>query len=124
MHTARVTKVSAALLALTLGCAAEIEIGPGDYTKTGDDKSDTSAEAIFVQFAFDAELVASSSWNPNSRIEDQLLYTIGQLNGDGAVGRLDQLELSNVATETEGGKTLQEQRSVLAHPLAAARQQL
>jgi hypothetical protein len=94
------------LLGLSLGCAAEIDIGPGDYTKTGDGKADTSAEAIFVDFEFDGELLASSSWNPESRVEDQLLYTIGHLNGDRAVGRLDRLELEAVTTESVDGKTL------------------
>ncbi len=108
MRPLHAAKVSPLLLGLTLtiGCAAEVEVGPGDRTKTGDDKSDTSAEAIFVEFEFDGELVTSSSWNPNGKIEDQMLYTIGHLNGDRAVARLDKLVLTNVETESIGdGKT-------------------
>ena len=32
-------------------------------------------------------------------IEQQLLYTVGQLNGYDSVGRLDQVELKNVQAE-------------------------
>jgi len=106
LHAAKVSPLLLSL-SLTLGCAAEVEVGPGDRTKTGDDKSDTSAEAIFVDFEFDGELVAASSWGPNGKIEDQLLYTIGHLNGSRAVARLDRLVLTNVETESiADGKTL------------------
>jgi hypothetical protein len=85
-------------------CAADLEIGPGDYTKS-DSKADTSAEAIFVDFEFDGEVLASSGFAPASTIEDQLLYTIGHLNGDRAVGRLDKLVLTDIETEKVGEMT-------------------
>ncbi len=102
------TKLSSlASLAAVLGACqgATIEPGAGDYTKS-DNKADTSAEAVFVDFEFDGTVLASSSFNAAGKIEDQLLYTIGHLNGDRSVGRLDKLELTNVETTPQGDKTL------------------
>jgi Bacterial pre-peptidase C-terminal domain len=70
-----------------------------------DGKYDTSALALFVDFDFDGTLIASSSWNPRSQIEDQLLYTIGQLNGVESVGRLDTMTLTDIKTESVDGGT-------------------
>lgn len=92
-----------ASFALT-GCVAEDRVGDGDRTKVGYGKDDVSAEAIFVDFEFDGELLTTSTWNPAKQVEDQLLYTIGHLNGDRSVGRLDQLEVSNITTEDANGK--------------------
>ncbi|HET6613647.1 MAG TPA: PPC domain-containing protein [Kofleriaceae bacterium] len=80
-------------------------VGDGDRTKVGIGKADTSVEAVFVDFEFDAELVTSFAWNPRSQIEDQLLFTIGHLNGEQSVGRLDRLEVTNITTTDEDGKT-------------------
>jgi hypothetical protein len=105
----RLTSLFAALPAASLlmtGCVNEPLVGDGDRTKIGYGKDDVSAEAIFVDFEFDAELLTGSAWNPKSQIEDQLLYTIGHLNGDRAVGRLDQLQLSDIETEAAGDQTL------------------
>ncbi|MCA9545030.1 MAG: PPC domain-containing protein, partial [Myxococcales bacterium] len=69
-------------------------------------KADTSAEAIILDLEFDAELLADSAFRPESAIEDQLLFTIGHLNGDNAVGRLDKVKLTDVQTSrTEAGRT-------------------
>lgn len=94
------------LVALT-GCGAAEPIGTADLdtTKFDPGKADTSAEAVFVIFEFDGQLVAPSVWNARSMIEDQLLYTIGHLNGDRGVGRLDRLELSDVEQQDEGDLT-------------------
>lgn len=94
----------AATLTLASACATELTLEPGDFVKS-DDKSDTSAEAVFLDFELDGELVASSVWNAERMIEDQMLYTIGQLNGDRSVGRLDKLVLTNVQTERVGELT-------------------
>lgn len=53
-------------------------------------------------FEFDGELLSPSSFRADSYIEDQLLYTIGQLNGSRSVGRLDDVTLSNITTTREG----------------------
>jgi hypothetical protein len=64
----------------------------------------SSATAKLYDFTFDGELLTDSAFDPNAQIKNQLFYTIGQLNGQkdtvrngGGVGRLDALQLSNVA---------------------------
>lgn len=58
--------------------------------------------ATLLDFQFDGELMAPSSYNAASYVEDQLLYSIGQLNGNRSVGRLDALQLTNVTSTREG----------------------
>ncbi|MEM7604063.1 MAG: PPC domain-containing protein [Myxococcota bacterium] len=82
-------------LALLAACASEAP-GAVSTRKVEPGKADSSAEAVFVDFRFDAELITDRSWNPAGQIENQLLYTVGQLNGSRGVGRLDQVELSDV----------------------------
>jgi hypothetical protein len=109
--------------ARSLTAAATLALGLGACTGTDSDaedrdlsaatqkggafgKADASVEAIVVDFEFDATVVATSSFNPAGKIEDQLLYTIGHLNGDNSVGRLDQLQLSGVHTQSVDGQTV------------------
>ncbi len=104
--------VSAALLpALFIGCAADdtsnpdtIDVAQDSFVKGGDGKADASAVAVFVNMDFSGELLTTSSFSPERQIEDQLLYTIGHLNEDNSVGRLDKLVLDNVTTERVDGK--------------------
>jgi hypothetical protein len=93
-------------LSLTAACASGSADPDGFHIKD-DGKSDTSVEAVFVELEFDAELVTNFSFNPRAAIDDQLLYTIGHLNGadSNGVGRLDKVEISNVQTEDLGGQT-------------------
>lgn len=90
----------AAVVGLAACSSAEEEttdVGEGAFS---------SNQATLLDFDFDGELVTTSSWNDNQTIQDQLLYTIGHLNADKSVGRLDNLVLSNVRRSTEaGGKT-------------------
>ena len=82
---------------------ATLTVEAGDYVKGEGDRADSSVEAVFVNFEFHGEVFSDSSWNPDGKIEDQLLYTIGQLNGDRSVGRIDKLELTNVTKEAQAG---------------------
>jgi hypothetical protein len=82
-----------------------VNFGESDVRKVDPGKADSSAEAVIVDMAFSGELVTDSSWNLNKQIEDQLLFTIGHLNGDKAVGRLDKLRLESVVSEAAGDKT-------------------
>ncbi|MBW2529037.1 MAG: hypothetical protein JRI23_32975 [Deltaproteobacteria bacterium] len=59
----------------------------------------TSDKATLLDFEFDGELVTDQSASSAAAIENQLMYTIGQLNGDGGVGRLDAVNLSRTWTE-------------------------
>src|SRR5688500_8307975 len=97
MRTASLTLMLAAALT---GCVdnQEITVGPGDVTKAGDGKFDSSVEAVIVDFEFDGSLVSDSSFNAAQQVKDQLLFTMGQLNGDNGVARLDRVVLSNVKT--------------------------
>ena len=106
--TVRSPRAILPFLLVTVGaCASAPGLSSEDelsIRKVEPGKEDSSAEAVFVDFTFDGELLTPSSWNAERQIETQLLYTIGHLNGDRAVGRLDQVELSDVRTETvEGG---------------------
>jgi hypothetical protein len=112
-----------AVVAGAAGCATDTSepSGPsGDQTLGNDDlvkpeegKADSSALAAFVDFEFDGEVLLDSTWNIESSVEDQLLYTIGHLNGDNSVGRLDHIELTNIQKTEEGGKTLVRYRAKL-----------
>ncbi|MCC6996729.1 MAG: PPC domain-containing protein [Deltaproteobacteria bacterium] len=100
------------LASLSLGCTADDTLDeedlPGEQLKvdTGDDgKFDSSVEATILDFSFKGELLTADSWNTTETINDQLLYTIGHLNGTRGVGRLDRLVLSNIKTVREGEKT-------------------
>ena len=92
-------------VALGLLAASGCADGPGaavDHVKAEPGKDDSSAVASFLDFHFEGELVTDSSWRPAGQIEDQLLYTIGQLNEHNSVGRLDILKLSDIETEELG----------------------
>jgi hypothetical protein len=81
-----------------------LDITQDDVTKVEPGKEDSSAEAIFVDMAFEGELITDTNYLINSQIDKQLLYTIGHLNGDRAVGRLDKVQLSDIKFESvEGG---------------------
>ncbi len=75
----------------------------------------TSREATLMTFTFDGELVTTDTFDVKQRINDQLLYTIGQLNGKRSVGRLDTVQLSDITTERlESGGTLVKYHAVMA----------
>ncbi len=93
-----------AALAATLGCACT-GLLDGEYGEPGvGGKADTPRPgSTLLQLEFDAYLVTGDVVIPESSIHNQLLYTIGQLNGDNAVGRLDAVDLSDVSTTALGG---------------------
>src|SRR5262245_45105 len=99
----RMPMIMTALVAT--GCA--MGAADGDFVKDdGEGKGDSSYLATILDFEFDGELVTDSAWGDTRRtVQDQLLYTIGHLNGNNAVGRLDRLELTNVQTAPAGSKT-------------------
>jgi hypothetical protein len=72
--------------------------------KASKSKSDASAIASFVDFEFDGELITSSCWNAESAIETQMLYSVGQLNGNNSVGRLDKLDIQSIDTSVGDGQ--------------------
>ncbi len=116
----RATQLSAlfavSVVALAAGCAVDTSSGSGasgtqvipneDLVKPEEGKADSSYLAAFVDFEFDGQVLLDSAWNVESSVEDQLLYTIGHLNADNAVGRLDHVALTNIQKSSQDGKTL------------------
>ncbi|MCA9581141.1 MAG: PPC domain-containing protein [Myxococcales bacterium] len=99
------------LVCLSVGCAADgatnTSADDGYFVKGGSGKFDSSVEGIILDFEFDGTLKTTSSWNLAGQIEDQLLYTIGHLNGDRSVGRIDRLVLSKIKSQyASGGYTV------------------
>ena len=82
------------------GCAAESREDAESF-----DQDFSSREAVQLDFELDGELVTDSAYNPKAKIQDQFLYTIGQLNGERSVGRLDKLVLTNVQSQPQGDGT-------------------
>ncbi len=103
-------RIPALLLAATCAapltaCTMEDDLLDGEIVKDEDGKTDSSAAAVFIDIEFDGELLTDSSWNANQTVNDQLLYTIGQLNGKNSVGRLDKVVLTNVKSTAAGSQT-------------------
>jgi hypothetical protein len=92
--------VAALLPIVAYGCAAPT----ADDGSEGGEDAYTSASAKLLDFEFDGE-VTTAGGDPQQTIKDQMLFTIGQLNGKTGVGRLDKLAISNVRTEAQGDLT-------------------
>jgi len=86
---------------LVYGCAAD-EAPAG--SEAGEEDEYTSASAKLLEFEFDGE-VTSAGGDAEQTIKDQMLFTIGQLNGEVGVGRLDKLALTNVRSTRDGALT-------------------
>lgn len=90
---------------LVMGCQPGVDPDEVSYEKVDEGKGDSSAIATILDFEFDGELVTDWVANDRQTVQDQLLFTIGHLNEQRSVGRLDRLVVSNVRRTTEGGKT-------------------
>ena len=75
----------------------------GPLSLTEDDQNFSSDVATLLVMDFDGQLVTSTAANPTGQIRAQLLYTVGHLNAEPGVSRLDKLNLSNVTTTALGG---------------------
>ncbi len=95
------------LLASLLLVTACTDVDPfaGEEVKAEDGKADASAGGIFLDATFNGKVTVDSSWDDRGTIQDHLLFTVGQLNGMTAVGRVDKAELSNIVKSTAGGRT-------------------
>jgi hypothetical protein len=94
-----------ALLIPAMACTAADDYLDDVRVKGDNGKDDASAEAVFLDFEWDGELLTQYSYNNEKTIEDQLLYTIGHLNGERSLGRLDKLVLTDIKSEQVEGKT-------------------
>ena len=83
------------LAAVTVTLWLPIGCGPGiaDSQKEIEAKVApfASREATLLDFQFVGELTTANDWYPERYVEDQIFFTVGQLNGDNSVGRLDKL---------------------------------
>ncbi|MBX3154378.1 MAG: PPC domain-containing protein [Deltaproteobacteria bacterium] len=86
-------------------CTTEDDLYDGESVKSEDGKADASDLAVFLDVQFEGKLVVDFSFNDRSTIQDQLLYTVGQLNGMNSVGRVDKAQISNIKKTASGGKT-------------------
>jgi hypothetical protein len=91
---------ASAFLFATACAAPQPTVEPATPTQTTDESHEafTSDQAILLNFEFDTYF-SGTTWSNEATAENQLLYTIGQLNGNTSVGRLDTVELSNWKTE-------------------------
>lgn len=85
------------------GCGvAEFDYEEGEKPELGaEEQAFSSARATLLNFSFTGELLAPvtvSATAARRYIDEQLLYTMGHLNGDNAVGRLDKVTLTNIKT--------------------------
>ncbi|MBX3233247.1 MAG: hypothetical protein KIT84_20860 [Labilithrix sp.] len=90
-------------LSFGAGCSGS-EAGDTPENKDDDFASD---QATLLDFEFDGALTTDFSWNDETTIQSQLLYTVGHLNWDNSVGRLDALELTNIQKKSLGGDKIE-----------------
>jgi hypothetical protein len=93
--------IAALVPMLAYGCAAPTS---DEGAEEGAEDAYTSATAKLLDFEFDGEVMTAGG-NAEQTIKDQMLFTIGQLNGKTGVGRLDKLALTNVRSTREGALT-------------------
>lgn len=68
----------------------------------------SSVQGTLMDFTFESSLLVPSRISASSArsyIDAQMLYTIGHLNTDKSVGRLDKIQIANVRTAVEGTGT-------------------
>ncbi|MGE0868480.1 MAG: PPC domain-containing protein [Kofleriaceae bacterium] len=86
-------------------CTEQPDLYDGETVKSEDGKQDSSAVATFVDLEWDGSLITNFSFNDRSTVQSQLFYTVGQLNGMNAVGRIDKAEITNIVkTSTPDGR--------------------
>lgn len=98
MRSPALLAIGVGVLSLTAACSSEADSAQSD-------DAFSSNQATLLSFEFDASLVTDYAWDDNQTIQDQLLYTIGHLNAENSVGRLDTVEITNIKKTDVGGKT-------------------
>jgi hypothetical protein len=104
----------AVLPILAIACAPSQGDAEESEDFEGDEANFSSNQAELLDFKFEGEISTSDQvWDAKQIINDQMLYTIGHLNGDRSVGRLDRLQLTDVQTSNADGKTTIKYKAVL-----------
>jgi hypothetical protein len=93
-----IAAVSVVSLVTLAGCAAD------SGAPATEDDAFSSNQATLLDFEFDGSLVTDVSLNDKKTIESQMLFTMGHLNHDNSVGRLDNLVLTNVVRKDVSGR--------------------
>jgi hypothetical protein len=89
-----------------VACTDDTDVFDGEQIKDDNNgKTDASVVATFIEITWSGSFLTDFAFNDKQVIQDHLLYTIGQLNGMGGVGRLDHLNLTNIRKEAVGSKT-------------------
>src|SRR3954468_4278165 len=99
------TLLAPAALAAPIAACIDEDPLDGEETKSEDGKADASELGVFMDASFDGKVVTDSSFDDKATVSDQLLYTVGQLNGYTAVGRVDKAEITNIVKTQVNGKT-------------------
>ncbi|HEX6659679.1 MAG TPA: hypothetical protein VF065_16425 [Ilumatobacter sp.] len=94
------------LLALPVGCVGGPDPEPADPASLPDtaelEQPFTSDVATLMDFEFDGELTSNSGVNLKNQVRSQLMFTVGHLNGERSVARLDKLVLTNTTVASIG----------------------
>ncbi|NUP06425.1 MAG: hypothetical protein HOW73_10240 [Polyangiaceae bacterium] len=95
-----------AVLSMTLAASAcapsGVPLGDDEESADSSEKAFTSAAATLVTLDFDGELSAPWQSNTTKLIKTQLFYTVGQLNDQHSVGRLDRVVITDVKRVSTG----------------------
>lgn len=86
---------------LVPACVISPEPADGDIDTA--EQAFSSDRDVLWDFRFDGEVITDNAYNPEAAVNTQLYYTVGQLNGWKAVGRLDTVQLSDIATSPIAG---------------------
>ena len=105
MKTLRSLRMASMLLVLPLvGCGLEVSFEPDDEDDSNIpataelEQPFTSDVATLLDFVFNGELTSSSGSNIKGQVRAQLLFTVGHLNHEKSVARLDKLVLTNTSS--------------------------
>src|SRR4051812_34111380 len=96
MHRRLLLTLASLLLVPLAACTSDT----GDVGE--DEGFYTSWTGTLQEVEYDGELLTDEWTDPKSAIYDQLLFTIGVLNGEGGVSRLDKYTLTKLTTEKAG----------------------
>src|SRR5215475_13218462 len=91
---------------ISVGCGGDLSGQIGDGVERPNSQLEqpfTSDVATLLDFAFDGQLTSSSGSNIRGQVRAQLMYSVGHLNGEPGVARLDKLVLSNTSVVYIGG---------------------
>jgi hypothetical protein len=83
-----------------IGCIGDT--GDADDAAAAGDEF-ASGVATLLEFEFDGEVVAKSATSWQNKVRAQLLFTVGQLNGDKSVSRLNAVKLTRTSSVYLGG---------------------